>query len=256
MNYLPLRYTALYILVCIACIPNSASAFSFSIPPHTVFSMALQKLVVFGLTPGQMKDIDPRLDLQAPIRGMIVEASAVSGESASPDKPLFTVADTERRCISMDLHDSDLPKIHKDQKIFFTLDAFPGRRFPGQVVAIGGEVDDRTRTVKAYAEVENVDGLLRARMFGHAEIAVAPAAPKLLIPKEALQNDGDCNLVFVSPEVNVFQARKVDLGAAYEGGYEVTKGLEADDKIVTRGSFLLKTEVLRGQMRAGRCPEK
>jgi cobalt-zinc-cadmium efflux system membrane fusion protein len=101
------------------------------------------------------------------------------------------------------------------------------------------------------ADVKNLDSLLRARMFGKAEISVKPPEPKLLVPKDAVQNAGDCNLVFVSTSKDVFQARKVHLGAAYEGGYEIAGGLAAGEKIVTKGSFLLKTEVLRGQMGAG-----
>jgi cobalt-zinc-cadmium efflux system membrane fusion protein len=88
-------------------------------------------------------------------------------------------------------------------------------------------------------------------MFGRAEIAVKPAEPKLLVPKEAVQNDGDCNLVFVSPAADIFQARKIEVGTVYEGGYEIIGGLAAGEKVVTTGSFLLKTEILRGQIGAG-----
>jgi len=66
-----------------------------------------------------------------------------------------------------------------------------------------------------------------------------------------VQNDGDCNLVFVAPAPGIFQARKVQIGRAFVGGFEIVGGLVAGDKIVTTGSFLLKTEVLRGQMGAG-----
>jgi len=43
----------------------------------------------------------------------------------------------------------------------------------------------------------------------------------------------------------------VELGAAYENGYEVREGLAPGERVVTVGSFLLKTEVLRGQIGAG-----
>ncbi len=37
----------------------------------------------------------------------------------------------------------------------------------------------------------------------------------------------------------------------FESGYEVISGLAVGERVVTVGSFLLKTEVLRGQMGAG-----
>jgi cobalt-zinc-cadmium efflux system membrane fusion protein len=157
----------------------------------------------------------------------------------------------DRLWISIDVYEVDAPKITKEQRVMFTVEGLPGQKFPGKVVAIAGEVNDRTRTVMVIAEVKNVQGLLRARMFGRAEITVKAAEPTLLVPKEAVQNDGDCNLVFVAPAPGIFQARKVQLGRVFEGGFEILGGIAPGDRIVTTGSFLLKTEVLRGQMGAG-----
>lgn len=218
---------------------------------------ARQRLLTLGLSAEQATEVAAKQDLsslievRAPFAGKVVEAPAVPGEIAAPEKPLFSIAATERLWISIDLFEADLPKVERDQKVFFTVESFPDKRFPGRILTVGGEVDERTRTVRVIADVKNVDGLLRARMFGRAEIAVKAPEPKLLVPKDAVQNDGDCNLVFVSTSKDSYQARKVHLGTAYEGGYEIAGGLAAGEKVVTRGSFLLKTEVLRGQMGAG-----
>jgi len=218
---------------------------------------AKQRLSVLGLSQQQVKavgenqDTSTTFEVTAPFGGTVVDAVAVPGETATPDKPIFGVAAMDRLWISIDVYEADSPKIAKEQRVTFTVEGLPGQKFPGKVVAIGGEVDDRTRTVKVFAEVKNLQGLLRARMFGRAEITVKPAEPILLVPKEAVQNDGDCNLVFVAPAPGIFQARKVEIGRAFEGGFEIVGGIVAGDKIVTTGSFLLKTEILRGQMGAG-----
>lgn len=213
-------------------------------------SQARYRLAALGIT-SDPTDTSGLLDVTAPFAGRVVEASAVRGETATTEKAIFSVAATERLWISIDVYESDLAKVEKDQKVTFHVEGLPGKKFPGRVVAIGGEVDDRTRTVRVFAEVKNVQGLLRANMFGRAEISVKPAEPKLLVPREAMQYDGDCWLVFVSPVKNVYQARKVEIGAVYGRGYEIVGGLAAGEKVVTTGSFLLKTEVLRGQMGAG-----
>jgi cobalt-zinc-cadmium efflux system membrane fusion protein len=191
------------------------------------------------------------MDVVSPFAGTVVEASAVPGEIATPEKPIFAVASLESLWAAIDVLEGDLAKIENGQRVVFTVDGIAGQRFPGKVVAVGGEVDDRTRTVRVYAEVKNVQGLLRAKMFGRAQITVKPPEPKLVVPKEAVQNDGDCYLVFVSPSADAYKARKIEVGTVYEQGYEVTGGLAAGEKVVTTGSFLLKTEVLRGQMGAG-----
>lgn len=218
---------------------------------------AEQRLAALGLSVEEIqavaakKDTSTRFEVKSPLAGSVVEASAVAGEPAAPDRPLFAVADVSRMWISIDLSERALPLVERDQKVSFTVDGLPGQKFPGRVVAVSGAVDDRTRTVAVHADVKNVRGLLRARMFGRAMIAIKPAEPKLLVPKEALQDDGDCNLVFVSHAQDVYQARKIQLGAAFGNSFEVTGGLADGDRVVTVGSFLLKGEVLRGQMGAG-----
>lgn len=218
---------------------------------------ASQKLSALGVPAESLKELAEKQDTStqlavvAPFKGRVVDASAVPGETATPEKPVFAVAATERMWVQIDVYESELGKIERDQKAVFTIEGLPGQRFTGKVVAIGGEVDDKTRTVRVFADVKNVQGLLRARMFGRAEISIKAPEPKILVPKSAVQSDGDCRLVFVSPAPNIFQARKIEIGAVYENGYELLGGLAAGDKIVTVGSFLLKTEVLRGEMGAG-----
>jgi len=218
---------------------------------------ASQELATLGLSSDAIaavvsdENTSPLLEVVAPFPGTVVETSAVIGEQAVPERPIFAVADMERLWATLDIYEPDLAKIEPGQRVFFRVEGLPGTRFPGKVLAVGGAVDEHTRTVPVHAEIKNVRGLLRAHMFGSAEIIVKPAEPKLLVPKEAVQNDGDCNLVFVSPLENVFKARAVELGAAYENGYEVRGGLARGERVVTVGSFLLKTEVLRGQIGAG-----
>ena len=218
---------------------------------------AEQQLATLGLSREQIgvvkekRDASPRMEVTAPFAGVVVDAAAVPGEMAGPDRAIFSVADTKRMWLSIDVYEQDLARIETGQKVFFFVDGLQGKRFPGRVVAVGGEVDARTRTVKVYADIKNVQGLLKANMFGRAEIRIRPPERKLLVPQEAVQNDGNCLLVFVSPSKDMFVPRTIDVGAVYEGGYEVVGGLVAGEKVATTGSFLLKTEVLRGQIGAG-----
>ncbi len=218
---------------------------------------AEQKLSWIGLSPAQIEaiaqaqDASPTLEIPAPFAGQILAAAAVIGETAEPGSPVFTLADNARMWVVIDVYEGEYTRIEPGQRVFFRVEGLPEARFPGRVVAIGGEVDDRTRTVPVFAEIKNTGGLLRAHMFGSAEVHVKSAEPKILVPKAAVQNDGDCNLVFVSPIPNVYQARRVELGTIYESGFEVRGGLTEGDRVATTGSFLLKTEILRGQIGAG-----
>ena len=69
----------------------------------------------------------------------------------------------------------------------------------------------------------------------------------------AVQSDGCCTIVFVRESDTVYHPRKVTTGTAAHGLVEIRRGLAAGDAVVTTGSFLLKTEVLKGNIGAGCC---
>ncbi len=218
---------------------------------------AEQRLAACGLAPELVKEVEtsrdtsPLFDVVSPQAGVLVAVSAVRGESAGPDRALFEVADPSRMWVTIRLPESAAAGAEPGQKASFEADGVPGRKFAGQVVAVDWAVDERTRTLAVHAEVRNSNGLLRAHMFGTGSVAVAAKEPKVRIPRAAVQDDGDCKLVFVNSSPGVYQARKVHLGASGRELVEVLGGLAPGEKIVTSGSFLLKGEVLRGEMGAG-----
>ena len=131
-----------------------------------------------------------------------------------------------------------------------------GREPPasGRVTWVSSHVDRRTRTLKVRAEFINANGLLRAGMFAKAIVTIRKPEPVLLIPKEAVQWDGCCNVVFIRRSDVLFEPRKVLLDYETETAFVAAEGVREGDTVVTTGSFLLKTEILKGSIGAGCCP--
>lgn len=64
-----------------------------------------------------------------------------------------------------------------------------------------------------------------------------------VVPASAIQNLGNQQIVFLSTnKENVFELRPVRLSPESNGQFQVLEGLTVGDKIVTEGSFLLRTE--------------
>jgi multidrug efflux pump subunit AcrA (membrane-fusion protein) len=76
------------------------------------------------------------------------------------------------------------------------------------------------------------------------------AEKELVIPEEAVQRINDRTVVFLPKEGEKghFEARDVELGGAAGGFQRVISGLKSGERIVTRGSFTLKTQLLKGEM--------
>jgi len=67
-----------------------------------------------------------------------------------------------------------------------------------------------------------------------------------VVPKSAVQSIGNQQVVFLTTDKpNEFVIRAVRLGSESNGFYPVVEGLNAGDRIVTDGSFLLRAERLK-----------
>jgi cobalt-zinc-cadmium efflux system membrane fusion protein len=123
---------------------------------------------------------------------------------------------------------------------------------------ISTEVDEKTRTIMARAEFENPtiaaaaditagQRLLRANMFGTAEINVLTRTRAVVVPREAVQwCNNDVPVVFVATDGGTcFEPRRVKTGVSRGKITEIVDGLAAGEPIVSAGSFMLKAELLR-----------
>jgi cobalt-zinc-cadmium efflux system membrane fusion protein len=222
-------------------------------------SRAEQELLGLGLSPAQLAavaregDTTSRYRIIAPFAGVVVERWAALGEVSDPARPLFTVADVSRMWALLDVYDSDVREIRAGQPVVLHVEGLPGEPFAGTVTWVSTQLDPRTRTLQARAEFENPGGLLKANMFAKAVVTVRQQQPTVIVPRAAVQWEGCCNVVFVRQSATQYQPRKVHLGPASGTMYEVVSGLKGGESVVTQGSFLLKTEILKGSIGAGCC---
>lgn len=226
---------------------------------RVAFAGAAQRLRNLGLSNAEIaavcsaQDTSAALEVVAPFGGIVVARDAVVGEVVGTEKPLFGVADTSSMWAMLDLQSADVRRVRSGQPVLLSITGLPGEVFPGKVTWVSAEVDRRTRTVRARAVVKNTSGVLRAGMFGEAQVQLHAPRPRVLAPKAAIQWEGCCNVVFVRKSDLLFEPRKVRLGNEAGLSRVVESGLKAGEVVVTTGSFLLKTEILKGSIGAGCC---
>jgi len=222
-------------------------------------SAAEQALISLGMSQktvdevGRTGDTSARYVITAPLPGVVVERHAVVGEVVDPARLLFAIADVSRMWAILDVYEADLREIREGQPVVLHAEGLPGETFGGQITWVNLQLDPRTHTLQARAEFDNERGLLRANMFARASIAVRDRSLALVVPRASVQWEGCCNVVFVRTAATTFEPRKVQLGVATDTVYEVLDGLNEGDVVVTQGSFLLKTELLKGSIGAGCC---
>jgi len=105
-------------------------------------------------------------------------------------------------------------------------------------------VNLETRTVQARVELNNAQGQWRPGQFLTALLPAGTGASKTLaVPAEAVQYvDGQPTIYVPTKKVRTFKARPIAIGPEIDGWLPVTKGLKLDEKVVVKGSFVLKAE--------------
>ncbi len=224
-----------------------------------VKSRTEQKLMGLGLTASQIAEVartgdtTNEYELKAPLTGVVVARQASVGELCDPTSLLFGVADVTRMWARLDIFETDIRYIQAGQTVVLHVEGLPGEPVAAQITWVSAQLDSRTRTLQARAELNNPDGVLRANMFARAVITVRDARPTVVVPRAAVQWEGCCNVVFIQDSPTAFHPVKVHLGPAAGAMVEVRSGLTGGETVVTQGSFLLKTEILKGSIGAGCC---
>ena len=220
---------------------------------QNLLNLGLDKIAVDKVI--ENNDTDSMLQITAPFSGELVDRSAVMGEVVDEDDMLFTIADTSLMWAMIDLTESDLAVVRKGQRIEFRLDSYPSRSFPGTLTWISTQLDQKTRTIRARTELDNGGQMLKAYMFGHARVHTGGGSKAVTIPKDAVQWEGCCNVAFIraNKEGTVFEPTRLVLGFDAGDRYEVLSGLTGGETVVTKGSYILKNEILKDAVGAGCC---
>jgi len=211
-----------------------------------------ERLSLYGVSASDLagnKHKRPLLPVRSPIGGIIIEKHAIVGELSDPSKSLYTVADLSSVWVLVDINEKDLSKVRKGQGAIVSVGAFPDLKLKGRVTYIADLVDEATRTVKARIEVANPGRKLKPEMFASVELALPADTPAVLaVPEDAFQELEGNKVLFVTENGTEFEPRRVELGRASGGMAEVVAGLKEGERYAAKGSFLLKSEMQKGEL--------
>jgi cobalt-zinc-cadmium efflux system membrane fusion protein len=77
----------------------------------------------------------------------------------------------------------------------------------------------------------------------------ADAPPVLAVPEDALQDLDGKKVVFVAEKESEFEVRTVQIGRVAGGLIEIVSGLKEGERYAIKGSFILKSEAKKGEMK-------
>jgi HlyD family secretion protein len=203
-----------------------------------------------------------RTVLRAPFDGVIAKITGEMGEFAMPSPPgiptppAIDLIDDSCLYVTAPIDEADVARVRAGQSAYVTIQALPGRRFPGRVRRIAPYVVDlekQARTVDVEVEFSNPDDV-KALLVGYSadvEIILDARENALRIPTQALLEN---HRVLVLPAgSDTLEERHIQTGIANWSFTEVLSGLQQGDRIVLS---VERSGVVAGARAVAETPQK
>jgi membrane fusion protein, multidrug efflux system len=178
-------------------------------------------------------------EIGAPWDGVVSRVWIAEGNYVSPRALLVELYDPASLIVRVSVPEQQALAIHADQSVRLSLDAYPGRRFTGTITRVYPELERITRTLTAEVAVKEQVRLLSG-MFARVEVTTQTVTNAVVVPETALVvlPDGETVAFVLDGEKAV---RRTVLTALEAGGaVAVTSGIQAGERVITRGNDALR----------------
>jgi HlyD family secretion protein len=131
--------------------------------------------------------------IKSPVKGVIIDRRVNIGQTvvSSLNAPsLFLIAkDLKRIQVWVSVNEADIGNIHPGQEVTFTVDAFPGQVFHGQVgkVRLNASMTQNVVTYTVVVNTDNADGKLLPYLTANVQFITGRRENVLVVPNVALR---------------------------------------------------------------------
>ncbi len=196
--------------------------------------------------------------VRAPFAGRLGIRQVDLGQYLSAGTEIVTLQQLDPLYVDFYVPQQALSQINVGQALTVSIDAFPGRGFPGTITAINSAIDTTTRMVQVRAGLSNPGLVLRPGMFATVDVGIGQPQNFVTLPQTAITYNPYGDTVFIVTPDNKPPAGKTPNGKAAKGGglvanqqfvtegetrgdqVAITRGVNVGDQVVTAGQIKLK----------------
>ena len=196
--------------------------------------------------------------IRAPFAGRLGIRQVDLGQYLSAGTEIVTLQQLDPLYVDFYVPQQALSQISVGQALTVSIDAFPGRGFPGTITAINSAIDTTTRMVQVRAGLSNPGLVLRPGMFATVDVGIGQPQNFVTLPQTAITYNPYGDTVFIVTPDNKPPAGKTPNGKAAKGGglvanqqfvtegetrgdqVAITRGVNVGDQVVTAGQIKLK----------------
>lgn len=188
------------------------------------------------------KTIPKEITIYSNATGIVRKRMATVGTYFKEGQNFFELSDLSDVWVEMDVYEYDSSLVKIGQKVELEFTALAGEKVIGAIDFVHPVLDQKSRTLKVRATIENASGKLRPGMIASAVLNIELDGLPLVVPRSAIIDTGKRKVVWLKMKDNEFLAKTVHAGYESEGYVEIKHGLLDGDNVVIEGNFLLDAQ--------------
>jgi RND family efflux transporter MFP subunit len=200
-----------------------------------------QQLGVSKATSHRFQTLTNYEQIVAPFNGVVTMRYADMGsliqagqDSNTASLPVVQVAQSDLLRLRMPVPESDVPYINVGGDVQVKVNA-TGRILTGKIVRFTRALDTNTRTMLTEVDVPNPDLILDPGMYAETTIQLQQKNDTLILPAQAVVQDGNQDYVLVVNATNHVEKHNVTLGIQTSNRAEIISGLQAGENVIASG---------------------
>jgi len=208
---------------------------------------ARRRLLLWGLSEEQIdwlveqQKAQDYIPIFAPASGVIIEKNIVAGSSFEKGDNLLRIADLSHVWIEAHAYEDQLPLIHKGMPAKVRLTNVYHEEIPATLTQIDPFLNHSNRSARLRVTLPNTNGELRPGLFADIMLSVE-LGNLLVVPRDSVLISGKKRIVFRDLGQGRLEPVQVRTGYGDSERIVIRSGLQAGDKIVTSGVFLIAAE--------------
>ncbi|MDH4653895.1 efflux RND transporter periplasmic adaptor subunit [Pseudomonas sp. JS3066] len=175
-----------------------------------------------------------KTQIRAPYDGTLGLRQVSVGDYLSAGQDMVNLEVLDPLKVDFRVPQKAVSQVSIGQLVELSLDAYPGERFRGEIIALNPRLDEVGRSQAIRAQVGNRDHRLKPGQFVKVSVILAERPQALLIPEEAVMPVGQQLFVNLVVDGKV-ERRQIKIGQRLRGKAEVREGLQGNEQVITAG---------------------
>lgn len=191
--------------------------------------------------------------VKAPIKGFIKNLMVKEGEYVEMGQSLASISQNQKLILRAEVPQKQFSKLAEivsanfktayDERIYDT------ESLNGRLISYGKHTSNNTFYIPIHFEIDNQGELIEGA-FIETFLKTRTIQNALTIPFSALLEEQGKYFVYIQTSGESFEKREVKLGASDGKRVEVLSGVQANERVVTKGAYQIKLSTMSGTMPA------